>query len=131
MKTTILALGMLLFVPALRTQEHAPTVDVCRADRAVWYGTTDDRFDYLQQARKQFNNEVENNTSQFAKLPLREVSLRMYEMGICEAVDAENRMLYASANDFYRGIEADRDFRFIKRHNLGTQLIAEDDDDIR
>jgi hypothetical protein len=125
-KTAVLELGVLLFVPFLRAQEQPPAMDACRADRITWYGADEERIDYLRQQTRQIKDGTQN-TNQFARLPLREVLSRSQVMGMCVAVDPQNRDQYAQAQLFYGGIQADRVSSFLKRHDLYSQVLNEDD----
>jgi len=124
--TAMLLLGVLLFVPVLQAQEQALTMDVCRANRISWYGAEEERTDYLHQETRQIKDGTQN-TNQFAKLSLREVLSRSQVMGMCVAVDPQNRGQYVQVQNFYGGVQADRVASFLKRHGLYSQVLSEDD----
>lgn len=130
MRIMMCLLGILLFAPGQRAQEPVPTTEACRANRIEWYGQEARRTDYLDQQSKQIKNGT-TNTNPFAKLSLREVLLRSQVMGLCVAVDPQNRDQYAQTQNFYSGIQADRTSGFLKRHNLYQQVLSEDDAGIR
>ena len=50
---------ILCAAPLPCAQEHAPTVDVCRADRAFWYDA-EELIDYLNQETKRKNEGTRN-----------------------------------------------------------------------
>lgn len=118
-----------IFAPETHTQGHAPTVDVCRADRAAWSDTTE-HTDYLNQETKHISNGV-RNTNPILKLPVKEISLRMAEMGACMSVDSPNTSAYLALLNFYDGVLMDRYRRFVIRHHLLRQFQAEDAAGIR
>lgn len=118
-----------LFATKTHTQEHAPTVDVCRADRAAW-SDADEQTDYFNQETKYILGGV-RNANPILKLSFREISLRMTEMGSCMAVDVSNRLAYKGALDFYSRVSMDRYRRFVTRHHLLRQFLAEDAAGIR
>lgn len=123
-KIALLTSVGLLFAPGTRTQEHAPTVDVCRADRAAWSDATE-RTDYLNQETKYILDGV-RNTNPVMKLSVNEISLRMTEMGTCQSVDEPHSSAYHDLLMFYDGVIADRYRRFVVRHHLLEQFKAED-----
>src|SRR5262245_49722174 len=98
-KIIVLGLMSLLFAAGMRTQEHAPTVDVCRADRAAWDSSWE-RADYFDQEAKHANDGTDN-TNPIATLPFEEISLRLREMGTCMKVDRQNLNKYYEMGGFY------------------------------
>jgi hypothetical protein len=123
-KTAGFVLVALLFAPGLRTQQHAPTLDVCRADSAAWDNIAD-RTDYYDQEAKHISNDT-RNTNPAMKLSAKELSLRVAEMGDCESVDTSNIHVYANLLEFYDKVIEDRYRRFIVRHHLMEQFKTED-----
>jgi hypothetical protein len=119
----------LLFAPALRTQQHAPTADVCRADGAAWADIAD-RTDYYRQEAKHISDGTPN-TNPVMKPSLKELSLRVAEMGTCESVDEPNGHKYQDLLEFYDKVLDDRYRRFIVRHHLMEQFKVEDAAGIR
>lgn len=80
--------GLLLLigtVPVGTAQQHAPTIDVCRADAAVW-GDKRAEIDYNYAQAKHFTEGTPNHSA-LNKLFLREVDERTTEMGACTKVD--------------------------------------------
>jgi hypothetical protein len=78
MKTLLLAVAILVAVPAIGQEvQHAPTVDVCRADVAVWW------TDYIVKEYDRSENELESGgkyvRNPAGDLPEKEVGLRMTE----------------------------------------------------
>jgi len=110
--------------PVPCAQEHAPTVDVCRADRAAWDDGAD-QTDYYNQETKHISDGT-RNTNPTMKLSLNELSLRIAEMGACEPVDKPNSHEYRDLLGFYDNVIHDRYRRFIVRHHLMEQFKAED-----
>jgi hypothetical protein len=70
-----------------QAQEHAPTVEVFRADLAVWYNH-DMAADYFNAEAHHISDNAKNHTLT-AKLPLKEIAARTREMVLCEAVDKQ------------------------------------------
>jgi hypothetical protein len=117
MKMTVL-LVLLIATPEF-AQQHAPTVNQCRADASVW------------------NAAVMNHNPEFSKskLSVTELSLRQDEMHDCRSVDPERVGDSASfqRSDTYRLLEALytneiawRASNFINRHGLWQQFLDED-----
>ena len=125
MRTSIfLAALTLLFCTPGFAQKHAPTVDVCRADVAVWYNT-DISTEYYDAQRLWDTDKVPNRTD-IAKLPIQEATARQGEMLDCTKVDEEKKEIYFKASDFYYDILADRVMQFMVRHKLWDQFRKED-----
>jgi hypothetical protein len=124
MRVILSILAGLFLARALRTQEHAPTVDVCRADRAVW-DNTEEQTDYMQQELKHLRDGIKN-TNPIAKLSYREINLRILEMGNCASVDESNIHNYYEMLRFYKSVVNHRYESFLYRHHLFKQFNAED-----
>ena len=92
MRVVVSILVALFLAPTLRTQEHAPTVDVCRADHAVWHND-EQETDYMRQELKHVRDGI-RNTNPIAKLPYTEIRLRDLEMIDCASVDKPNYSEY-------------------------------------
>lgn len=112
-------LAALLFAFPIDSQEHAPTVDVCRADSAVWNAAV-------------MNHNPEASKS---KLPFDELAARNKEMHDCVSVDPPHvgdepsiaRMnTYSRLQALYTDEIAFRAMNFINRHGLGKQFLDED-----
>lgn len=112
-------LAALLFAGTISAQEHAPTVDVCRADAAVWNAAV-------------VNHNPETSKT---KLPYDELAARSNEMHACRSVDPARvgdsssitRMdAYTLLEALYKDEIASRAMNFIARHGLGKQFLAED-----
>ena len=102
----------LLSATSARVQEHAPTVDVCRADRALWYP---------------YSSPPQTDDGAILKLSFDQVHARQGEMGNCARVDAENKQdWYLNAAEFYATVMSIRTWHFISRHNLEAQFFQED-----
>jgi hypothetical protein len=109
--------------------QHAPTVDVCRADVAVWWteyivSQYEKSEDGLASGGKYIRNPA-------GDLPIKEVSVRMNEMHDCENVDTRDARTYSSAWGFYYGIIMERYQRFVERHGLHDQFMKEDAEGMR
>jgi hypothetical protein len=113
-----LLLFVLLFVLSTHAQEHAPTVDVCRADAAVW-------------AR---------DLPLFKNLSAHELMSRAGEMSDCQTVDGVKEqdvpsliryIGYQHLEAFYRSQGEYRAVNFIIRHGLWKQFEKEDTTDNR
>ena len=111
------------------SQEHAPTVDMCRPDAALWYGH--EMATEYYNAQSLFNSDGVPNRTDSAKLPLSEAIARMQEMFKCQRVDEQRKDNYLDVQLFYHEVMADRCFRFILRHHLKDQLDREDAQGIR
>jgi hypothetical protein len=119
------ALGCILSAtPVPCAQEHAPTVDVCRADRAVW-DNTEEETDYVKQETKHVNDGTRNKNP-IANLSFREINLRLREMAMCASVDETNLDKYHDISQFYSSVVEDRYRSFIVRHHLMEQFRTED-----
>jgi hypothetical protein len=121
----LLALSVLLVVTAASAQnlKHAPTVEHCRADAALW-GEADPIIAY-QNAQTVFDYEGKPNRTELSRLPLTEIKGRIIEMVDCRTVD-NNDERYTPVYTFYSEMMADRLRGFIIRHNLMNQVLAED-----
>lgn len=128
-KTVILSLMSLLLASALRTQEHRPTMDVCRADRTAWAADEEER-DYFKQETKHMRDGTRNDNP-VAKMSFNEINLRAHEMAVCISVDEVNSDKYSEMSDFYMSVIRDRYRNFIERHHLMAQFKAEDAAGIR
>jgi hypothetical protein len=124
-KIVVTSLVSLLLATGLRTQQHAPTADVCRADRAFW-DIKQERMDYFNQATRQIDDNTIQNNNPVAKMPFKEINLRMREMSVCLSVDEQNALKYSNLADFYSSVQKDRYRRFIQRHDLMAQFFDED-----
>jgi hypothetical protein len=124
-----LTLATLAPVANSESQKHAPTVEACRADLALWYDV-ESATEYKKAETLHITGGAKNSTPA-AKLPLREVNARVIEMGKCSHVDTTRSDAYVGANDFYAGVQGDRYFAFIVRHNLMPQIMKEDAQGLR
>ncbi|MGA2370494.1 MAG: hypothetical protein ABSG11_07480 [Candidatus Korobacteraceae bacterium] len=111
MKTSITVCVFLLSLqPCLFAQDHAPTVEQCRADQRLW-SSVHDTQDYKDA---------------MSRLSAQTLKQRSDEMSDCFAVDSEN------SHDYFAvvaacGMEMGRRYRhFIERHHLMAQFLAED-----
>src|ERR1700730_467409 len=123
-KMTFAVFAVLLLAPGLRTQEQAPTLDVCQADRAVWQDMEQMIYYFKQQTR--FMSDDVRNTNPIAKLSVTELTLRAKEMSACRSVDTRDGDRYYEMLNFYGNVLSDRYYRFIVRHDLYAQFREED-----
>lgn len=98
---------MLLLVPAFG-QDHAPTVEQCRADQRLW------------------NRQLTDGTEIIKSLTYYQLNDRMGEMADCVAVDDERAAIYAMTSGRFNAQQMIRLRDFVKRHELYQQFIAED-----
>lgn len=127
--TNRLSVGVGLFLligaaPVGTAQQHAPTIDVCRADAAVW-GDQPAEIDYDHAQGKHVTDGTPNRTA-IGKLFLREVDERTIEMDTCTKVDPDRFDSYSEIRDFYASVHADRFMDYIDRHNLRARVYEED-----
>lgn len=113
MRTILITILILATAPAFAQVQHAPTLDICRADQAVWV----------------------ENTKEKHSLSYDELSNRIQEMTDCSKVDPEivGNMDSHFRSDRYDMIRASYEneerYRlevFLSRHNLGQQFLVED-----
>lgn len=125
MKRALAVLAVLLFPPTnAKLQQHAPTVDTCRADAAVW-GNAQTRTEYFNAETEKTRNGTPNRTP-IAQLPVTEIHARQREMYDCQEVDPVRGNSYFDIGNFYYDVQADRWLAFIVRHNLREQFQRED-----
>jgi hypothetical protein len=125
MTTIVVTMASLLFTPVrLRAQEHAHSVESCRADLAVW-GKKGDENDYREQEARQLHGGAKNDNP-LTKVTVQELVLRMGEMGNCRIVDKSQEQQYLDVLKFYSSIISDRMRNFLQRHNLVEQFLKED-----
>lgn len=103
-------------------QQHAPSLEQCRADLSVWYSVSV-RFEYANEIL----SGVTPKNAEIAKLPIKEVAARQTETYQCSNVDSVNAQRYREAGEFYYIVYAQRFVSFVKRHGLEQQLFQEDD----
>lgn len=107
-----LCMFLLSLATSLLAQDHAPTVEQCRADQRLWLS----QFD---------NPELVNGLSYY------QLSDRMGEMSECIAVDRDDQsrvLLYSETASRFNIKQMVRLRDFVKRHGLYDQFIAEDAD---
>ncbi len=109
LKCFIVSSAILLFFPAISlAQDHAPTVEQCRADQRLW--------------SEQFDSRPE----EVSKLSFRKLIVRGKEMTDCAVVDEEQIRAYNRTADSVQVEAGSRLLNFVTRHNLMAQFIAED-----
>ena len=107
-----------------KPQQHAPTVETCRADVALWYDANA-ATEYLKAETLHKSDNIKNLTP-IAKLQLYEVKARGLELRDCQSVDKPQFENYFEAADFYYIVMVDRYGSFLRRHHLMEQLMRED-----
>jgi hypothetical protein len=108
MKISIAICTLLLFLPAPSfSQDHAPTVEQCRADQRLWSSVVHDK-------------------DAVSKLSAQTLTKRSEEIQDCFAVDPENSNDYFYLMVGYGVALSVRYKDFIQRHNLTAQFLAED-----
>jgi len=131
--TKIVAVAIGLFATLVTAQtakaQHAPTVYVCRADRALWFNL-EDATEYLKAEKEHVSNGTRNRTA-IAKLGIDEIIARETEMLDCSRVDSDRLGLYQKAITFYSDVVCQRKDNFIHRHHLMDQLKREDAQGLR
>jgi hypothetical protein len=107
--SVLLAVLMLLFSVSSSTQEveHAPTVAQCQADQASWL------------SKLESDHDLDNVT-----IPMLQAWQR--EMSQCRVVDVPNHHKYYNTEMEAAASESTREYNFIKRHGLLSQLLDED-----
>jgi hypothetical protein len=123
-KPILITVAVLCVTPAMAHQQPASTVEVCRAEAAVWFNGRM-AADYTDAQDDWVGNKIPNRT-ETARLPVKELMARQSEMFDCAKVDRENRGEYYEAGEFYHNVLTDRETQFIDRHGLWQQFVAED-----
>jgi hypothetical protein len=126
MKLCFLLFGLLLVVPAPGQEHaHAPTLEQCKADGAVW-GDSNAQLEYTEAQLAFLKNGTRNHTD-VNKLSIRELRKRMSEMLDCtKEVPVTETTDYVNVVSFYQIIEGDRAYDFIERHGLHDRFLLED-----
>jgi hypothetical protein len=115
---------VLVFVSTISAQQHAPTVDVCRADSAVW-GNKQAKLAWMSANNAHIRSGAPNGT-EIDKLSLTEMTSRSHEMLECMDVDPARANSYDEITTFYSEVIHSREWAFITRHHLMSQFIQED-----
>jgi hypothetical protein len=112
-KLTAGVVGLLLLASGGRTQEveHAPTVEQCRADQALWLSKLE-------------STPPRQGT---ADVDLKTLHLWFSEMNDCMAVDPANQFKYYNTEAEATGERSSREMSFIGRHGLYQQFLDEDE----
>ncbi len=121
MKITI-ALVLSLAWSSSLGQEHATSIEQCRADLNLWRSQI---TDYLNADTNRINNNVPNNT-EVMKLTFTQLNARAYELGQCAVIDPDNEESYNDNAGAYNNARNDRYKFFVERHKLKKQMLAED-----
>ena len=113
MKILLTAIFVLILAGVAGAQqvEHAPTVEQCRADNAVWWDkVTADAPDYA--------TTVKESTAI--------IRLWSKELGLCAVVDPTKANNYFETNEKIALIIGSRRRHFIERHGLEDKFRSED-----
>lgn len=132
MSVGILALATFVsggFAQQSQEPQHAPTIEVCKADVAVWW--TDYIVDQYENSENELASTGKYLRNPAGDLPITEVSARMNEMHNCARVDAHDRATYTSAWEFYYGVAMERWRQFVVRHGMRDQFMKEDAEGLR
>ena len=103
-------------------QDHAPSVEMCRADRALW----SDQMAEYEYAEADYMNKGLPDRSAIMKLTFMQLNDRALEMGQCAIVDDSSDGEYNHLLSRISSARNDRYAFFVKRHNLYKQLLTED-----
>jgi hypothetical protein len=130
MHVLLICSGLFVAVPTgAEPQQHAPSIEMCRADVAVWYDH-ESATAYLNAETNRVQTGQPNPT-QIAKLSFTEVNERVMELVDCLKVDEARFNTYDAAQNFFYGVASDRFRSFVYRHNLLEQLKREDSQGLR
>lgn len=100
--------ALLLLAATSFAQDHAPTVEQCRADQRLWW------------------NQLDTQPEEISSLPFKKLNQRTGEMIACAAVDEERRDSYIRTQGMFQIQQSMRLLNFVERHNLMGQFLAED-----
>jgi hypothetical protein len=104
----LLVLALILTASLVGQVEHAPTVAQCQADQRLWL------------AKLEAPN-PDTNLPSYTKL-----SLWISEMDDCREVDPPNQWKYYNVHGEVTDFQAARMIKFLSRHGLWKEFIAED-----
>jgi hypothetical protein len=126
MKQYYAAVGLALLLTTIHVDaaqdDHAPSVEVCRADMNLW---RDQMTEYFT-AEADYNNKGLPNRSSVMGLTFLQLNHRSTEKGQCAVVDPPSGDEYNDLLVTYGEARDDRFKFFVKRHNLLKQMLAED-----
>ncbi len=103
-------------------QEHAPTVETCRADLTAWNG---EMSGYWGAGEAKHDSGLPDK-SLVSSHTAAELLDRATEMGRCFTVDSPNGSAYEGLEGIYLQIVGDRAQAFINRHRLSRSFYKED-----
>jgi hypothetical protein len=115
-------LAIAIFASRGASQDHAPSVEQCKADQSVW-GSAHVEIQYNEAETRHLQDGTPNRTD-IALLTIPELETRMQVMYQC--VDVVEMDPYFETGNFYHNVVADRYHGFLKRHGLMDQLLKED-----
>jgi hypothetical protein len=103
-----LCVFLLSLITSLFGQDHAPTVEQCRADQRLWAA------------------QLDGSPETVSSLTYYQLNDRMAEMADCVAIDDVRAVLYSETGARFNMRQMVRLRDFVKRHELYDQFIAED-----
>jgi hypothetical protein len=103
--------------------EHAPTPEQCRADADAWGIPTPALFVNTEQQFNPFTSGVAGARGLTANV----LNARTRELSQCMRTDRPNSTRYAEANRAYAIAQLIRMENYMKRHDLISQFLAEDE----
>lgn len=129
MALTLIVLGLVLVSRPLHVQEEALTPEICTANAAAWFVSSDVSA-YIDATAK-YRAGGQPNTTLYSMLPIGEVWMRNREMTACAKVDKPNGPQYHLVGQFYFSVANDRTTNFMARHHLLDQFYREDGQGVR
>lgn len=115
--------GQIEHIAAASQIEHAPTPEQCRADADAWGIPTAGVLIPNEQQFAQLSTATAVEPSISAKM----LDSRINQLSQCMRTDPTYSTRYSEAGHAYALAELIRIAAFMKRHNLTSQFLAEDD----
>jgi hypothetical protein len=117
-----LALLLAMSHVGVSQDDHAPSVETCRADKNLWA----DQITEYEYAEADYITKGLPNRTFIIGLTYNQLNIRPREMGQCAVVDTPMEAAYNQLLSRYSNARDDRFKFFVERHNLKKQMIAED-----
>lgn len=117
-RTLVLGFVCLILVLPVGSRQALPTLAQCRADQN-YFGAQAERSIVQAMSSPKHYSDID-------RLPVQELRKRSTEMGLCGLKDPDNAIGYETASTFWASVAEQREFDFIKRHQLLVQFYAED-----
>jgi len=115
--------GQIEHIAAASQIEHAPTPEQCRADADAWGIPTAGVLVPNEQEFARLSTATALDPSVTAKM----LDARMKQLTQCTRTDSNQSTRYTEANQAYAIAGLLRMANFMKRHNLTSQFLAEDE----